>query len=48
MLHHRHKATPYLGEELYGIVAQTWLHGQKIYDSGTFSLLNQGKWIQRC
>jgi allantoinase len=48
MLHHRHKATPYLGEELYGIVAQTWLHGQKIYDSGIFSLLNQGKWIQRC
>ncbi len=48
MLHHRHKATPYLGEELYGVVAQTWLYGQKIYDSGTFSLLNQGKWIKRC
>ena len=48
MLHHRHKATPYLGEELYGVVAQTWLYGQKIYDSGTFSLLNRGKWIKRC
>jgi allantoinase len=48
MLHHRHKATPYLGEELYGVVAQTWLYGQKIYDNGKFGLLNQGKWIKRC
>jgi allantoinase len=48
MLHHRHKATPYLGEELYGVVTQTWLRGVKIYDNGRFTLLNQGKPITRC
>jgi allantoinase len=48
LLHHRHKATPYLGEELHGVVAQTWLRGQKVYDNGTFTTLHQGKAIKRC
>lgn len=48
MLHHRHKATPYLGEELSGVVTQTWLSGVKIYDNGKFTQLNQGKAIKRC
>jgi allantoinase len=48
LLHHRHKATPYLGETLYGVVKQTWLRGVKIYDSGKFTRLNQGETITRC
>ncbi len=31
-IHHRHKVTPYLGEQLYGVVRQTWLQGEKVYD----------------
>ena len=31
-LHHRHKITPYAGEVLSGVVQQTFLRGQKIYD----------------
>ncbi|MEI2739202.1 MAG: allantoinase AllB [Chitinophagaceae bacterium] len=29
IIHHRHKITPYLGEQLYGVVKQTWLGGQR-------------------
>jgi allantoinase len=31
-LHHRHKITPYQGEELKGVVQKTFLRGRKIYD----------------
>jgi allantoinase len=34
MLHHRHKATPYLGRRLRGVVKTTYLRGRKIYDHG--------------
>ncbi|HWR33973.1 MAG TPA: allantoinase AllB [Chitinophagaceae bacterium] len=40
---HRHKITPYLNEQLYGVVKQTWLKGEKVYDSGKFLHLNKGK-----
>jgi allantoinase len=52
MIHHKHKITPYLGEELSGVVKQTWLSGQKLFDDacpdglsgrGKFLLLNKGK-----
>ena len=33
-LHHRHKITPYHGQQLSGIVRKTFLRGQKIYDNG--------------
>jgi allantoinase len=36
MIHHRHKATPYMEEELYGVVEQTWVKGKKAFDSGNF------------
>ena len=36
-LHHRHKLTPYLGRELYGVVGATFLRGKKIYSEGSFS-----------
>lgn len=43
IIHHRHKLTPYLNEELYGVVEQTWLKGEKIYDAGKFLNLNKGQ-----
>jgi allantoinase len=45
MIHHKHKITPYLNEELYGVVEQTWLMGKSVYDDGKFLHLNQGKLI---
>jgi allantoinase len=41
-IHHKHKITPYLNEELYGVVKQTWLAGEKVYDDGKFLHLNSG------
>src|SRR5215213_7168742 len=35
-LHHRHKLTPYRGEELSGVVQKTFMRGREIYDSGHF------------
>jgi allantoinase len=43
MIYHKHKITPYLNEELFGVVEQTWLGGRKIYDKGSFIELNRGK-----
>lgn len=31
-IHHKHKITPYLNEELYGVVEQTWIGGEKVFD----------------
>lgn len=45
MIHHKHKITPYLGEELNGVVEQTWLNGEKVFDSGKFLHLNKGKLV---
>ncbi|MBK7678017.1 MAG: allantoinase AllB [Chitinophagaceae bacterium] len=42
MIHHKHKITPYLNEELYGVVTQTWLGGEKVFDAGKFLHLNKG------
>jgi allantoinase len=44
MILHRHKITPYLGEELYGVVEQTWIGGEKVFDRGEF-FLNKGQVI---
>ena len=35
-IHHRHKLTPYLGQELSGRVEQTFLRGAMVYDRGRF------------
>jgi allantoinase len=45
MIHHRHKITPYVGEKLYGVVCQTWLAGETVYDNGNFTDLNKGSII---
>jgi allantoinase len=42
MIHHKHKITPYLDEELFGVAEQTWLSGEKIYHNGEFIQLNKG------
>jgi allantoinase len=36
-LHHRHKITPYDREPLSGVVQQTFLGGEKVYDIGQFT-----------
>ncbi|HZI52134.1 MAG TPA: allantoinase AllB [Chitinophagaceae bacterium] len=42
MIHHRHKITPYQDEKLYGVVKQTWLGGEKVFDNGAFIHLGKG------
>jgi allantoinase len=38
----RHKATPYEGEMLSGVVEETWVSGEIIYDRGAFNTLMKG------
>lgn len=40
---HRHKVTPYLNQNLNGVVYQTYVNGQKIYDHKKTHQLNQGQ-----
>jgi allantoinase len=47
MIHHRHKLTPYAGQTLSGVVEQTFLRGQKIYDRGEFSSQPLGLMLKR-
>ncbi|MEN9571071.1 MAG: allantoinase AllB [Bacteroidota bacterium] len=42
---HRHKLSPYNGERLYGVVQQTYLAGQLVYEEGSVLALNKGKII---
>jgi allantoinase len=46
-LHHRHQLTPYAGERLRGVVKNTFLRGQKIYDGAEIGPLPQGQLILR-
>ncbi len=41
---HKHKLTPYLNQQLFGVVTQTWLGGQKVFDTGVLEK-NKGKII---
>lgn len=36
-IHHKHKATPYTGEQLFGHVGQTWLNGEIVFDKGSIT-----------
>jgi allantoinase len=36
-LHHRHRATPYEGRALYGLVEATYLRGRAVYSAGSFA-----------
>lgn len=46
MILHRHKVTPYFGEQLYGVLEQTYLKGELVYDKGRFEL-NKGEIVVR-
>jgi allantoinase len=43
---HKHKLTPYSGQQLYGVVEQTWLAGEKVFDQGKYLHLNRGKILE--
>ena len=43
MIHHKHKITPYLNQELYGVVEQTWLKGKLVFAGGKILHLNKGQ-----
>jgi allantoinase len=47
IIQHKHKMTPYLNKELYGVVEQTYLAGKKVFDKGDFIELNQGTIITK-
>jgi allantoinase len=47
MLHHKHKLTPYAGQTLSGIVKQTYLRGERIYDCGEFREKPSGAILKR-
>jgi dihydroorotase-like cyclic amidohydrolase len=40
---HKHKLTPYEGENLFGTVNKTFLRGQKVFDNGSFVGRPHGK-----
>jgi len=48
MIHHRHKVTPYDGRELFGVVKQTYVRGNKVFDSGKFAGEPAGQSISNC
>ncbi len=43
IIQHRHKITPYLNCELYGVVEQTYVNGYKVFASNAFHGLRKGK-----
>jgi allantoinase len=45
MILHRHKVTPYLHQELYGVVKHTYLAGERIYDRGMLLTIPEGRVI---
>ncbi|HEY9422500.1 MAG TPA: allantoinase AllB, partial [Thermoanaerobaculia bacterium] len=46
-LHHRHRLTPYADRTLFGVVRQTLLRGETIYDNGRFSEPPSGKLLKQ-
>ncbi len=43
IIQHRHKITPYLNKELFGVVEQTYVNGKKVFDKGNYLDLSRGK-----
>jgi allantoinase len=46
-LHQRHRATPWEGRTLAGVVAATILRGHVIYEGGRFPGAPRGRWLSR-
>ncbi|MFC7670127.1 amidohydrolase family protein [Hymenobacter humi] len=47
MIQHKHKVSPYICQELWGVVEQTFLKGKQVYEHPMFTQLNQGEIITR-
>ena len=47
MIQHRHKVTPYAGEEMRGVVKTTWLRGRKVWEDEKPIGNPAGQWIRR-
>ena len=47
LIEHRHKLTPYEGQTLRGVVAATYLRGERIYERGNFSETPTGQLLKR-
>ena len=47
IVQHRHKATPYVGEELRGVVKATYLRGRKVWEDGRTIGTPSGQWIRK-
>ncbi len=47
MIQHKHKITPYLNHQLKGVVKQTYLGGERIFDRGMYLTIPKGKVILR-
>ncbi|MCU1229095.1 MAG: allantoicase [Acidobacteria bacterium] len=47
MVEHRHKVTPYAGEQLIGVVRETYVRGQNVWKDGEHVGPNIGEWVRR-
>lgn len=47
IIEHRHKVTPYAGQELRGVVKTTYLRGRKIWEHGRHLGNPTGQWVRR-
>jgi allantoinase len=45
IIHHKHKVTPYLNEELFGMVTHTFLAGEKVFEFCQSENIEKGKII---
>ena len=47
MIQHKHKVSPYICQELVGVVELTFLRGEQVYQRPNFTHLNQGELLTR-
>lgn len=47
MIQHKHKVSPYICQQLWGVVEQTFLRGKRVYEHPNFTQLNQGQLLTR-
>ncbi|HVG40003.1 MAG TPA: amidohydrolase family protein, partial [Chitinophagaceae bacterium] len=46
-IRHKHQISPYIGEELYGTVQQTYINGELVFSNNKILKKNCGKWLLR-
>ena len=47
MIQHKHKVSPYICQELAGVVELTFLKGEQVFQRPNFTHLNHGKFLTR-